>query len=854
MTTSETQKDSKDRRVALEWYRRGRIYDALDLGWKCLRANPDDVGVRNLILAGCVKIGLSELAVETAEGLPDEIVRHPEVVKALAALRSLPRARVAWSCLNEQFRGNLAVLVRRSPEMSIIGSTWKAGGPDGIELYRSADGNYQICRRDETGLPVWWPKLGNHTAEAKQADTFEVAGFLPPPFLFEGLGTHALFDRVCRRTRHTFMTYSPFMYVVEPDLPWAAAALHLYDWRDILSQDRVLFFIGPAAVEAFGRYLLTHEQSDLPGHRIHYVEGTGVLHRLLDDMLKEVRETRARQSEALGAELIRLYEPRGPRFLAERFNRLNPSDPLRIMLLASRYTTVLQYTIRDLADGFRALGCLTEVVMEDYDAGCLLPLSYRRRLLAFRPDLVVIPDHIRAEREGTFPPQVVVATWMQDRMPYLFTPDAGQAVRTTCTEPGEPDLTAPTDYVFGYFKKELVDRFGYPAETFLSYPLIPSNPRTYRPVEVTPEQAARYTCEVAFLSHGGEPCEQALTKLLDQFDPVVRPVVEAVFETVRDRYRQGGSLLCSTGTGAQSQLRKVADAIAVDRGIDPALMADFDGRFNLLNDRLWRHATLEWLVDLGVDLRLYGQGWGDHPTFRRFARPPVNDPVEVCAVYRCAKVNLQVGAYGAMHQRLIHGLFAGGFFLARESTYNYGVFDDRNLEEHTGPATAAQRQAALSALVELGRRGCDSFDDFTSSANRPLVEVLRPVVGEMLTEPERADLQALWEVVSLLLLVVPHAVFPGVWEEVAFWSRDDLADRLDRFCRREPHRREELARSMRERCLGKYGPEPMAERLLRHIGGCLARAVDGVLTSRARPSGRRSPSDGAADGSVRRHP
>jgi len=803
------------------------VYATLEAGWRHLRDHPDDIDIRNAVLAGYAKLGLAELAIEAAVGFPPEIRGHQDVVSAMATLRALPKARVEWSSLAAQFDRNLSVLERHCPETAALREVCRSGALEAFELYRAIDGNYQICRRDEAGFPVWVPRIGDHRREAEQFKLPEAKSLLPSPYIFEGMEAHHIFEPVCRQTYHTYVTYSPAIYVVEPNAAWLAAVLHLHDWREVLAHGRPFFFAGPDAVVRFRDFLLSHEQLPIPSERIHYTQSSEGLARSLAEVLLLVRTRRYVEASRLSRDVARLYANRGPRALAERFNNPDPENPLRVMFLVSRYTTVMQYTIRDLADGFRAAGYPTEIVKEETDCGALTPESRMRRILEFKPDLVVIPNHIRAEYLDLTPPQIVVATWIQDPMHGLFRAITGRAVRTRCCEPGEPGVTAPTDYVFGYFRRDLVGRYGYPADTFLSYPIIPANPNLYRPVEVTPELERRYGCELAFLSNGNDPCERSLAKLLETFEPPVRPLVEAAFETIRDHYRRGGDLLCYPGSAAHSQLKKVADRLATEMKIDPALVADFDQRFRLLNDKLWRHATLEWMVALGIDLHLHGRGWEEPPTFARFARPPVNDPAEIAAVYGCAKTSLQIGAYGALHQRMITGLFCGGFFIARESSYNYGAFDYRHPELQDGPSTPDERRAALDALAELSRRGCDSFEDFTAPGNRELVEVIAPVAGEPLPAADRNDVAALWETVSLLLRVVPRAVFPECWDDVAFWSREEMADRLDRFIRREPERRKELATYMRRQCLDKHGPEPLVRRLLGHIGRCLAKSVGG---------------------------
>jgi hypothetical protein len=115
-------------------------------------------------------------------------------------------------------------------------------------------------------------------------------------------------------------------------------------------------------------------------------------------------------------------------------------------------------------------------------------------------------------------------------------------------------------------------------------------------------------------------------------------------------------------------LRRIVDDTARTLGINigagamPALMELLTQR---VNNALVRHESLLWLAETGLDLRLYGRGWENHPRLARFARGVADNGTDLAAIYRCSRINLQVTPFGCVHQRMLDGLAAGGFFLAR---------------------------------------------------------------------------------------------------------------------------------------------------------------------------------------------
>jgi hypothetical protein len=133
-----------------------------------------------------------------------------------------------------------------------------------------------------------------------------------------------------------------------------------------------------------------------------------------------------------------------------------------------------------------------------------------------------------------------------------------------------------------------------------------------------------------------------------------------------------------------------------------------------LNNALYRQQTLEWAAaaadDLGLTLGLYGNGWDRHPMLSRFARGPVGYGKPLEELTRRSKINLQVVPYFFMHQRLLDGLAAGGFFLVRLSATDVLM---RRLHAFLMsadlPASVTDRRGALAALNPAGRADLETI-------------------------------------------------------------------------------------------------------------------------------------------------
>jgi hypothetical protein len=129
------------------------------------------------------------------------------------------------------------------------------------------------------------------------------------------------------------------------------------------------------------------------------------------------------------------------------------------------------------------------------------------------------------------------------------------------------------------------------------------------------------------------------------------------------------------------------------------------------NDALYRQQALRWAAaaakELGLSLGLYGNGWDAHPDFAAYARGPVAYGEPLRELTRRAAINLQIVPYLCLHQRLLDGLAAGGFFLVRQNPNDVHPQALLNfLEQHAGPTARTTASARAAIPAEL----CPEFE------------------------------------------------------------------------------------------------------------------------------------------------
>jgi hypothetical protein len=225
-----------------------------------------------------------------------------------------------------------------------------------------------------------------------------------------------------------------------------------------------------------------------------------------------------------------------------------------------------------------------------------------------------------------------------------------------------------------------------------------------------------------------------------------------------------------------------------------------------INNALFRHQSLNWLAEMGVDLRLYGRGWEKHPTLSRFARGIADNNHQLSQIYRASRISLQVSPHGAAHQRLMEGLACGGFFLLRQcpgdlierryqTIWNWCVF--RRISSDSQLRTCSEPQIAEAIAQVAGILQHDPFG-----------------MSHSFMEELRASAQGGY-------IRSAGMIWGEDYDAVAYGSADELREKVTRFLGDE-HERRRIANSMRAVVLARFSYSATTRRLLGFMAEDLA--------------------------------
>jgi hypothetical protein len=722
-------------------------------------------------LESLVRLGLNAEAHRLIEQFPADFQNDAAVAGFVERIRSSPSRRIAWSSRKRRYEANLQALSQIDPNLAdMVREAWNRAS-SAYELHLCSDGNVQVKRSDVLWPPQWLPSLDDHRTYAPERVDTTVDGILPPPLLFDGVGLGWEILAGYRATRKVFLESSSAIYIVEQHPEAVGIAFHIHDWREILADDRVRWFVGPQASEDLAALL----RSDTGWPLSVRICSCGLLGDPSRDLLTSVMQSthgeRVRHADALREKIADRYVGRDAAYWADRFaaSMDDGGRPLRIMGVTSIHTTFLKHSMRDCLSALEQLGHETRIVIEPDHHRTLDPTITLQAQLDFEPDVVLLLSRMRYEMPNLVHPDIPSVTWDQDALPWVF--DAKK----------KPTL-AWNDFLMGFSAATAGQRFGWPADR-LMHCAMAGGADIYSPVALTEDSLAPFRSDVSYVSHASatveEESEHAMKwlpegRLRDLFQSVVRRVIP---EWLRGAVFPGSVMPVVVDTAAE---------LGVRLSRDEAFQV-FDALLRV-GDRVFRHVALEWVADwadrTGRTFHLWGNGWDRHPRLGRYARGATGNGEELRCVYQASAINLQLMGYGFIHQRALDGLMASGFFMTR-----------RSQADVQGPA--------LRELVDLfDACGISDSAGLAALGADERAERIRTLLSDFGADPRVLDARVVNSWRCGLLLPTADEIIPG-FQDISFTSAQEFEVQAERFLA-DPDLRGRYASQMRAVLMERY--------------------------------------------------
>jgi hypothetical protein len=688
---------------------------------------------------------------------------------------------VALKLLNNRFNANIAALATREPALA----EQLRGLRPSVVYHIRVDGDRVFLG---TGIgesisqlpPVMTPASAQKTLEA----LFPQGNYNEPVMVAgEDLGwmLNSLYQLPCKIANAP--GHRPPLFFMMRDLERFWVILHVQDWSKLLADNRLRLFAGEDCVATFEASLIDQVMCRWPRLSVDIDKSVWTDGRTFETCYIDALQKQSAQVKQMQAELEQLYSHTTHQSVGEL---IASGKKLRVLGITSRYTTFIQHSMRDWLAAFEKLGHQTRLVIESADHELPNNLALSQASVDFKPDLVVVIDHYRAELSG-LPAKVPVVMWVQDRLPNIFNKDAGAKQERL-------------DYAIGYSMLELTQEYGYPASRFLPT-MMAVNEARFSPRELTGQERQQFGCDVSFVTNATTCVDEIMREIKANQPPIGIRFLDEVYQQFKAIYDAGDSI--TSGDLMRMIIEQTADRMKVNTSVDAALQVFI----HKVNNSLFRHQAVRWAVELGINLHLYGKGWEKHPEFSRYAKGEADNQTQLPIIYQASVINLQVTPFNAVHQRLLDGLTAGGFFLLRST-----VSDDLELilrgmhtwccqrGIHNGMEMVARQDAELQQLALRYAQ---------LSGTNPLA---RPdYYFGALAECELSD----WTRTA-------NTLWPES-ERVTFRTREQFQSQIRHFLQ-APQERKEIALSMRQRVLDVHTYQSIARRTLAFVAADLTPA------------------------------
>jgi hypothetical protein len=630
----------------------GRHYEFLNAGYQLLAPTPavtkaDADRSHDSPDAGLVVLMIRSLALLGLGGPARELLLHAKHIGLALdfdALRTmlvpLPIGRVPWNELAPQYQSNRAALLQAQPDLAdalrLVESAARAA-----QLFRTADDTYLLSHARPNELREWTPGLIEPAVFAGVPIAKPEGG---RPMLVVGVGASAMLQRVIDETTTPPHEPGVLLLVADDDAARVFATLHTIDLAPLLAQGRLRLFLGGNAPAQLADFLATNADVDLPAATV-ISQWARALNEKFAPVIGDERARRDAEFKSIVPTLRSRAEQRTMRDHAERL-----APGATIVGFTSRFTTMLQYSMRDIGSALAEDGYNFVLVREEDAQRTHSSLTIARAVEEHDPALVVMINHFRRDRAQSMI-GVPALTWIQDPTPVVLSRATGASL-------------TPLDFVCGYYITECTGQFSYPTERFFSV-CLPVSSYIFHDAPLRGDDEEQFACDVMYVGHRHADACAHVETWRESTPAELRPLLERLRTDIEQLVEQGEPLV-----DPAQLVRRVADE--TNPGLTPTHIDQFANYFlTRLHDILYRAQTLRWVARWAQrthrSFRLYGMGWSDDAELAPFAVGPVEHGEQLRRAYRGARIVLQTLPAGFMHQRTFEGLASGSLVLARHA-------------------------------------------------------------------------------------------------------------------------------------------------------------------------------------------
>lgn len=636
--------------------REGRAWEVVTRCVAYLRQEPQDAGVRFLLARALVNLHLPTLAERMLQSLPDAARAAPQVRELEAQAAGASEISVPPAQRLDRIKRAMQALGEQSTPFDNHLDRWSER-EQRMEQYEARDGNVVRCRQGEQDPARWLGLLDARGASSQLASVgMQGSGEQgTSPVIVDGIRPPWVLAHLLDATPRLASGFQTRVRVIERSADAALDGLAMAELAPSLRGRKVEFYLGERATDRLKASILAHPGIAGIGQVLQNT-GSPPTTSLAQTLSETIAMTRVAENR-LRSQVEARYASRDKDYWRARYRVATApgsDEPLRVLVTSCLYTTYVQHAASDLLEAFRGNGCKVELVIEADHTSSLTTSGYLEPIERLDPDLIISINYTRHSMPVALPRNIPFVCWIQDQLPHLYRDGAG-------THQGE------LDFVIGYARRLLFDRFGYPPERAMFTPVVASA-KKFSPSAGTPEQQTRLACDVAYVSNQSQTPRELHEQIKEEAgDSQTQAVLDEVYpiieRAVGEMHRQ--PLLPRMITALRDATTRVQSVTASEPEIDRYVM-QYGYR---IGELVARNQMLHWASEAcgrrGWTLKLFGRGWEKHPTLARHAQGPLVHGDDLRVSYGAARVHLHASVSNLVHQRVIECALSGGLPLCR---------------------------------------------------------------------------------------------------------------------------------------------------------------------------------------------
>lgn len=438
------------------------------------------------------------------------------------------------------------------------------------------------------------------------------------------------------------------IYLIWKDSIKREVFLQIQEYAPLIKQERVVFFPDFENNQELDLFL-KNTRNLIPT----LLSVNVVYKEAVRNMIDRISKYRDEYNHKMLEEVKRVTEGYTREYYRKLFS--GKKEEIRILFYTSRFTQVVQYATRDFMKACQRLGITCEYLIEENDIQRATGATFLESIINFKPNIIFRINYLRSDFKY-LPTNILFVTWMQDPS-------------HQCYSSQQAEEFLEYDYVIGSkVHLDVMEKSGYDSSRF-SVQDVPVDDSLFAPKELSLEEKSRYSSDIALPSNYANPEDALSVIMLELFnyatsdngeknleEEILSKLCIRSYDILQSKINNGE--LITNAQYCEEILTEVANLLETKVGDE--LIRWLSERFFLeVCLGLHRKAAINWVINNGFTINLWGRNWDKDYFLRSHARGVIAHGEELAKVYSASKIILATFSHYTGHFRVFESLCCG---------------------------------------------------------------------------------------------------------------------------------------------------------------------------------------------------